>query len=154
MATRSSITVKSGDKYVGVYCHNDGYPSGVYCHNDGYPSGVGETLFNHYNTQAQVEALVALGALSQLHPELATSQPHSFDDPVSGVTIAYARDRGGDMLQTTGKTWTAVKDKIDGAYHYLYENGVWVCTDEYGDFESVPLSQFIGSDGSFGNEPV
>ena len=39
---------------------------GVYCHNDGYPSGVGATLLKHFDTYEKVLNLVSLGDLSAL----------------------------------------------------------------------------------------
>ena len=71
MATRS---------FIGKQLPN-GHITGVYCHFDGYPDGVGNTLEDHYITEDQVDALLDLGSLSQLGPDLTS-------------TVAYARDRG------------------------------------------------------------
>ena len=59
----------------------DGSIHGIYCHYDGYPEGVGATLKEHYTTLGEVESLLALGDLSELHPTLEK-------------TVAYHRDRG------------------------------------------------------------
>jgi len=144
MATRSSITAKVGKQYVGVYCHNDGYPSGV-----------GQTLFLHHNSQEAAEAIVALGALSQLHAQLAPNvgEEHSFDDPIHGVTIAYHRDRDEDMMVSRGPSWKVAREKIDAAYHYLFEDGLWFCTSEYGTFEKIPLTRFIDGE-DFADDPI
>lgn len=56
MSTRSSITVKKGDKYATIYCHFDGYVCG----------GVGETLQNHYNSQELAESIIHQGNCSCL----------------------------------------------------------------------------------------
>lgn len=130
MGTRSTITVKTGNTYTGIYCHWDGYPSGV-----------GAKLFNHYNTQARAEALVALGSLSRLRENATKPAGHSFNNPVEGYTVAYTRDRGDEMLQTTGKTWAAVKHEFDSAYDYLFEGGVWFVSGP--GIRKIPMSRFI-----------
>jgi hypothetical protein len=76
---------------------------GVYCHYDGYPAGVGATLSTHYTTEARVDALLSLGSISRLHPRLVPDldETHTFDNPAVGVTVAYHRDRGEAMRETT-----------------------------------------------------
>jgi hypothetical protein len=89
MATRS---------FIGKQLPN-GHITGVYCHWDGYPLGVGTVLENHYTTQERVDALLALGSLSQLGARLAPElgEVHTFENPVRGVTVAYHRDRGEEL---------------------------------------------------------
>lgn len=82
MSTRSLIAIKSGDVFKSIYCHYDGYPSGV-----------GKVLNQHYTDVDKINKLIALGSISILGEHVETDQPHSFDRPVAGVTVAYHRDR-------------------------------------------------------------
>ena len=64
----------------------------IYCHFDGYPEGVGAILDEHYADPAKLDALLALGDLSQLGAEL--GEPHNFDTHRgSDVCLFYGRDR-------------------------------------------------------------
>lgn len=138
MATRSAILVQtSPSSYVGVYCHNDGYPDGV-----------GATLAAHYDTYDKAMALVSLGDLSQVNPNLEPPlDGHTFDTPVSGVTIAYGRDRGESGTgPKKGRSLSAILSKIDHQYAYLFKDGIWCIavfdykTDKTGKF--VALAEF------------
>lgn len=121
MGTRSTIIVKVGKVYKGIYCHWDGYPEGKL--------GVGYKLHSIYNTQEKVEALVELGDLSSLRDKLSPEPGtiHTFDKPQTGVTVAYGRDRGEkDVAYKVGKTVLEVEDLIsDFAYSYVFKNGSW-----------------------------
>ncbi|MDE2096217.1 MAG: hypothetical protein KGL39_03160 [Patescibacteria group bacterium] len=67
MGTRSDIIVHRADgKWARIYCHWDGYIA----HN-------GKILFDHYNSQERADALVALGNISSLAPEI--GEKHDFD---------------------------------------------------------------------------
>ena len=87
MATRSTISIKENNKVKTIYCHWDGYPSGV-----------GKTLKTNYNTNDKVKELISLGDISSLRDRIAPPESHkdvhSFDSPLSDVTIFYGRDRG------------------------------------------------------------
>lgn len=86
MITRSLICKETPDnKYIGIYCHFDGYPDYV-----------GKTLIKHYADRNNAEQLLALGDLSSLGERLAPNadEYHSFDDPIEDVCVAYHRDRG------------------------------------------------------------
>jgi hypothetical protein len=73
--------------------NRDGSFTSIYCHWDGYPAHVGLVLRDHYATEAKVRALLALGDLSSLGPEL--GERHPFDDRTHPAwTTAYGRDRG------------------------------------------------------------
>ena len=90
MATRSRIGMEMPN----------GEVKSIYCHWDGYPEGVGAMLKEHYADPAKVEALIALGDISQLQP---LTEPdvlgvaHSFNQPAPCVTVAYHRDRGEEF---------------------------------------------------------
>lgn len=55
MSTRCLIAKKIENGYKAIYCHFDGYPKGV-----------GETLKNHYKTDAKVEVLLNQGDIAIL----------------------------------------------------------------------------------------
>jgi hypothetical protein len=74
MATRSFICKSLPDHSI----------RGIYCHFDGDMTGVGQTLEDHYTTEAQVDALLALGDISELGVNVDT-------------TVAYHRVRGEDF---------------------------------------------------------
>ncbi len=88
MATRSTIAMEQPcGKVMQIYCHWDGYLD----HN-------GELLQEHYRDRAKVLALMMLGSISSLRPEIGAA--HDFDtrytdgDPRQQWCVAYGRDRG------------------------------------------------------------
>jgi len=115
MATRSTITLSTKDGYKSIYCHSDGYLS----HN-------GIMLAKHYNTQEEVEKLIALGSLSFLDKRLAPSadENHSFNKRVDGVTVAYHRDRGEELVVNEYETLQELAQNTE-EYNYLFENDNW-----------------------------
>lgn len=121
MATRSRIGM----------VNKDGSITSIYCHWDGYPEYNGKILNEYYMDADKVNALMKLGDISSLAENLEPkdNEPHSFDNPVKGVVVAYGRDRG-----ETGVEATASKDFDDFInccnscyveYAYLFENGKW-----------------------------
>jgi hypothetical protein len=118
MATRSRIGLKL----------DDGKIKQVYCHWDGYVEGVGLTLVENYNTIDKVEELINLGDISSLGFKISTDEPHTFDNPVNGVTVAYSRDRGetGVEAQTlTMDEWMSVAYSSPIDFYYLFSDGEW-----------------------------
>ena len=118
MATRSRIGLKL----------DDGTIKQVYCHWDGYVEGVGLTLVENYNTIDKVEELINLGDISSLGFKLSTDEPHTFDNPAQGVTVAYNRDRGesGVEAQTlTMDEWMSVAYSSPIDFYYLFSDGEW-----------------------------
>ena len=83
MATRSRIGIEL----------EDGTIKSIYCHWDGYISNNGKLLLNHYTDREKVTQLIELGDISNLAPEVNPSEPHTFNKPQDGVTVAYHRDR-------------------------------------------------------------
>jgi hypothetical protein len=67
MGTRSDIIVHRAD----------GKWARIYCHWDGYIENNGNILHEHYTTQDKADALMALGDLSSLGPEI--GKKHDFD---------------------------------------------------------------------------
>ena len=117
MSTRSSITVKVGNKFKTVYCHLDGYKS----YN-------GKLLIENYNSQKKAEAIIALGDLSSLDKSLDKPDGHSFDNRVNGYAVAYGRDRG--EKNTEAKSFDTYKQTMNNneqEYNYLFKEGYWRC---------------------------
>jgi hypothetical protein len=117
MATRSSIGVKLPDGQIKT----------IYCHWDGYPSGVGQILKDHYTTEEKINALMELGNLSVLGPEIGEKQ--DFNDLLShnkNWCLAYGRDRGETeaeaSIYSNIKDWTS-KMWVD--YYYLWGGSNW-----------------------------
>ncbi len=156
MGTRSDIIVEGGDgKFRRIYCHWDGYLS----HN-------GRILFDHYTTQAKVEALVALGDLSSLKAEVGVKHPFerptmhtktykltaaykAFEAKYGNMTTAYGRDRGeegtapkvGDTLQAV---WPEEDTWTEFTYVWRKDAGKWfVCSADAGAQALVDLGDAL-----------
>jgi hypothetical protein len=122
MATRSTIAMEQPD----------GRIMQIYCHWDGYLSNNGRILQEHYQDRAKVYALMLLGDISSLRPEI--GQPHDFDarynngDVKENWCTAYGRDRG-----ETGTDAKVFQDFEDYKQNHQYEefeycfrnNGRW-----------------------------
>jgi hypothetical protein len=118
----------------------DGQAIGVYVHWDGYPEARIPLLLNHYNSQEDAEALVALGSISSLRERIAPNEDevHTFDESIKDVTIAHHRDRGDELEQYKGKT----KDDVcDEEWYYHFEDGEWLYC-EGGDNEWLKCTDF------------
>lgn len=120
MSTRSSITAKCAD----------GKFRSIYCHYDGYPSGVGQTLLEHYDHLTKIEALLALGPISSLAADYIRPPGHSYDEKLSGYTVAYHRDRGDewdDNCIGIGSNATEARNNgpTNQEYNYVWKDGVW-----------------------------
>ena len=132
MATRSTISIVESKA-------KDAPGRQIYCHWDGYCSNNGILLLEHYNTPERVNALIGLGAISSLTPNIApqeegvlkkwnsdkgeydsivTKEPHTFDNPHHGVVVAYHRDRGEELAINyfNGKPYS----RNDEEYNYLF----------------------------------
>lgn len=95
----------------------DGSVRAIRCNYDGYVAGAGVILGGWYTDAAKVEALLALGELSQLAEELADC-------------VAYHRDRYKPMrpakrFDSVEEYQRIAKGKIAADYLYLYDNGCW-----------------------------
>lgn len=143
MSTRSVIAMKNPDQSV----------SGIYCHFDGYPRGVGETLLTCYNDEEKIKRLIALGDLSSLGERLEPSpgSGHSFDNPESGVTVAYHRDRGEELHPAV--TWSNETEMLENSpdthcaeYCYLWAGSCWYvgCTRSQKWYRMSDLRSFSG----------
>jgi len=95
----------------------DGSVRAIRCNYDGYVADAGVILAGWYTEVAKVEALLALGELSQLAEELDSC-------------IAYHRDRHEPMRPA--KRFDSVeeyrrvgKGEMSADYLYLYDSGCW-----------------------------
>jgi len=103
----------------------------IYLHNDGYVKHVSPILHTHYTTIESVEALIALGELSQLAESTECPEGHSFDNVVKGHCVAYGRDRGeyeqkfisDDITDHTAETYI---------YIFIAESNTWVINTPIG----------------------
>ena len=145
MATRSAIGIKL----------ENGDIMAVYCHWDGYPSHNGAILAENYTDPEKIKALISLGDISSLRPEIGIQ--HSFDtyylseeekENYKDMTTYYGRDR--DEKGTEYKTFENFDafeeyyDPTGAEYFYLYDQGEWlVCA--YGD-EFKNLNEVLAAD--------
>ena len=114
MGTRARIARDNGD----------GTVTSIYSHWDGYPDYLGKMLIEHYTEPAKIDALIALGDVSQVRAEVAAPEgvAHTFDKPQPNVTIAYGRDR--DEKNVDCRTH-AINDGDWEECNYLYTGGIW-----------------------------
>ena len=108
----------------------DGSIRAIYCHGDGYPEGVGSTLFEFYQDEAKIDALLDLGDLSALGAEL--GKQHDFDGDRGNACRAYGRDRGESNVDA--KTYSHMPAFLQAAhgsgaeYAYVFIDGRWFYT--------------------------
>lgn len=121
MATRSTIAIE----------YPDGTVHQVYCHWDGYLENNGEILFHHYADPAKTAELVSLGDISSLGEEIHPKGEHSWEEPETGVTVFYGRDRGeaGVEYRVYANYNHYVATRQSEEYNYIQRsNGEWfVC---------------------------
>lgn len=132
MSTRSNIIVKLAD----------GRFHSVYCHYDGYLSGVGQTLIDHYNSQALAESLVAGGDISALKQFCTGGPGHTFDHPLPEQTTYYGRDR--HEPNTEGRDGANLAEVWPGKdawaeYVYVWQDGAWSVAELPGDHGGLRL---------------
>ena len=110
MATRSRIAIEN----------QDGTITSIYCHWDGGIGTNGERLSQNYTTTELVNELIALGDISSL-------------GETTEDTVAYARDQGEELNQTTfDNTPTLFEDGFENGVEYVYcfiRDGFWLVSD-------------------------
>jgi hypothetical protein len=131
MATRSGIGIERGD----------GTVVGVYCHWDGYPEGVGRMLEEHYRDPVKITALVELGSISSLAPEI--GEQHPFDERREDWTTFYGRDRRetGTEPKTVVDRETFRDELRRSGVEFLYvftAAGDWLVAKPFGRWRSLP----------------
>ena len=133
MSTHSFIGIVKDHAIRGIYCHFDGYVK----------SGVGQTLFEYYQNDDKVNELINLGSISFLGKEVSPTDKHTFDNPQSGVTVAYHRDRG-EALDIGVFYDIKSFDKYIWEFWYIYIrfDGRWFVVQKVdGKFYGVPLCE-------------
>jgi len=124
MSTNSKIAKQSDNGSVKV----------ISCHWDGYLTNNGDILLKHYQDEAKIDALLRLGDISFLAPEIGVK--HSFDQPPYGtpehddyynMVLAYGRDRGetGVAARTYDGLYQIPKSIYRFDYFYLRIGGKW-----------------------------
>lgn len=118
MATRS---------YIGKV-NKDGTFTYIYCHNNGNVDCNGRTLMDFYTNTDKIDDLLALGSISSLRQDVSPpkEKEHTFDKPLSYVTVAYTRDRGESPWgpYTTNDLNRFVESTArDGDIEYIYVFG-------------------------------
>ena len=133
MATRSNI----------AYQTPEGKIRSIYCHWDGYPEHNGEMLRRHYTTTEKVAALIELGSLSALRPEIGDTQ--DFDDRSTQKEdwcLAYHRDRGEEL---SIQEYDDIPSWIDNMeeYAYLWNGQDWLVNDHGATQGGFPVFNFL-----------
>ncbi len=121
MATRSYILIKNKNSYEGVYCHWDGYPDNN-----------GVLLTRYYKNKRKVKQLISLGNLSSLNQKVFPRKPHSYSQPLKGITVAYHRDRKEDFNNIRLEQNFFYDLFQDVNYVYVFDNNKWNCYDRLG----------------------
>lgn len=124
MSTRSSITLKDGEKFISVYCHWDGYVANN-----------GVLLQTNYNTIEKIKELLTKGDMSCLRETVAD-------------TLYYV-DYGEERVKP--REYYTVRDMINyewQEYNYLFVDGKWMFSRDdstmFQDLESEIASIKIG----------
>ena len=122
MSTRSMIALQTENAIEAVYCHSSGAPDHHL-----------PILTGHYATDAAVAALMDLGDLSVLGPEL--GREHGFGEhgktpETKNWCLAYGRDRGEtDVAKRVYATEDAFLEDALGNwadYVYIFRAGRWL----------------------------
>ena len=124
-----TIKIMATRSYVGII-NPDNTIKYVYVHYDGNPTTRLPLLNEHFNTVEKINLLLNLGDISVLEPSIEKPDGHTFETPVNGYTIAYARDRG--ETGTQAQTAYYINDRVLGIpkgipYTYLFNpnTGKW-----------------------------
>lgn len=138
MATRSRIAIEK----------EDGSVESIYCHWDGYPSHNGQVLLDFYSDREKAQALIDLGDISSLAPNLEPQGKHSFNEPESGTVVAYGRDRGEKGVQK--KHHGSVPSFFDGDIeewgYLLTQEGEWLCKRGYNMKTPVVITYILSGE--------
>jgi hypothetical protein len=133
MATRSNIAYKTAE----------GKIRSIYCHWDGYPEHNGEMLRRHYTTTEKVAALIELGSLSSLRPELGEQQDFdNRDTQKEDWCLAYHRDRGEELhISEYDDIPSWIEDMEE--YAYLWNGQDWLVNDHGATRGGFPVFDFV-----------
>ena len=116
MSTRSLIAKEMRDgRYLTIYCHHEGCIQ----HN-------GAILHKFYNTEAGVDALLALGDISQLGKNIDYDhrpvfiEGTEFPPDTTNATVAYGRDRDEENTEARKYTMEELVTYPCVSYIYIY----------------------------------
>ena len=109
----------------------DGSVRAIRCNYDGYVAGAGVILAGWYTEPTEIEALLALGDLSQLAEEL-------------DACVAYHRDRHEPMrparcFASVDEYQHLAECEMSADYLYVYEDGKWLVYGLYNVPEWVEI---------------
>lgn len=122
--------------------NTNGSITSIYTHWDGYPSHHLSILNRYYSNADRITALLALGSLSKLAPEL--GEKHDFEDRNhENWCTAYERDRGDPKCKTSTRpnklAFAAACTKCWAEYAYLWDGKQWTSYEVVDD----PLPQLV-----------
>ncbi|MGL5959085.1 MAG: hypothetical protein ACRCZZ_10960 [Phocaeicola sp.] len=105
MATRCNIGIINSDQSIQV----------IYCHFDGYYDHTGILLTKHYLEIEKIQALIELGDIRQLQPELKQIETYNDEARTYPSKKAYLADLGWDieyiyLYDTAKKAWQCHKN--------------------------------------------
>lgn len=133
MATRSRIAIRNAD---GTY-------TSIYCLWDGYPSHNGQILHDHYNTEAEVRALMALGNLFSLDVKI--GEKHDFEARNPSCCTAYGRDRGAPGQEAENSAdldeLKKLTQECGGEWLYVFTGHTWLCAKGGVSYFGSPASK-------------
>lgn len=112
MSTRARVGIMNADESI----------TSIYTHHDGYISHHGPILLNHYNTEARIRELLALGDLSRLTGDI--GEKHDFDTSLRmhrDWCCAYSRDRN----EYSPALNHSLGEFPGEEYNYLFHNNKW-----------------------------
>lgn len=121
MGTRSFIGIEN----------SDGHIVSIYCGWDGSPDVQASILLKGYPDASKITALLTLGDLATLGPEI--GEKHAFNDFSHPLwCTAYTRDRGDAWrfpLHSNNRTaYLAQASRVNASYAYLFADDAWyVC---------------------------
>lgn len=116
----------------------------IYCHQDGYIDGVGMTLKNHYDTFDKAMALIELGNVSALHESIECPEGRTFENPASGCTVFYGRDRseeGQGFME-----YLSARECFSEEYNYLFKGNEWFLLDRHGEIHRYDENGIVEND--------
>ena len=127
MSTNAAIGMKMAD----------GSVKAVRLNWDGYPGYAGAILGGWYKTAEKVEALLALGELSEIKETPETC-------------VAYHRDMGEDYrapitFESVDEYQYRGKGRLAAEYLYLFDDGKWMVYGLYNDPEWNELDVIVGN---------
>ena len=116
----------------------DGSVKAIRVNWDGYPGYTGAVIGGWYKTAERVEALLALGELSEIKETPETC-------------VAYHRDMGEEYrasftFETVDEYQYCGKGRLAAEYLYLFDNGKWSVYGLYNDPNWNELNVVIGEE--------